>query len=309
MQGNRLTFTLPTQNNQPNPPTYQAETQSPVKAGQAYTVKVIATQPKLQLQLQTAPAPQTTQVQYRQLLPNMQPLAQALEQLSQPSLLKQLPPQLQQNIQKLLENLLKPSKIKAEDLKQQFKQSGLFFENKLGKAILSKSPVLPSSQTDLKGQLLKLQSALAQQAETNAQIQKAKNLVDKMLNRITLNQLQTLESPYLITDLPIAPNPYFQQITLKASPPEQAKAPWTLFLELHTAQGQWLNTLTFREPDELHLQIWIEEPPLRATVEAQLPTLAEQLQTAGIQLKTLHLQTQPPEPPKTDIPPLIDIKI
>lgn len=306
LQGNRLTFTLPSQN---PPQTYQAETQNPLKPGQAYTVKVITTQPKLQLQLQPTTNTQGTQPSqlYRQLLPNMQPLAQALQQLSQPEFLKHLPAQLQQQIQKLLDSLLKPSNsLSSKQLKQATEHSGLFLENQLSKAIQNKSS--PPHQ-DLKAQLLKLQTSLSQ-SNTDPSLQKAKTLVDKMLNRITLNQIQSIENPWLITDLPVTPNPYFKQITLqiRAQPQAESQA-WQLILNLETEEGVWQNMLHFNADNELRLNIWIETPTLRGKVAAAEAGLRQQLKDAGIKLKQLSYLQAPPDTPKQELPTLIDIKI
>ncbi len=306
LQGNRLTFTLPNQN---PPQTYQAETQSPVKSGQSYTVKVIATQPKLQLQLQPAANTQGTQPSqlYRQLLPNMQPLAQALQQLSQPELLKQLPAQLQQQIQKLLDSLFKPNKhLSGKQLKQATENSGLFLENQLSRAGQGKSS-LPHQ--DLKAQLLKLQTALSQ-SNADPSLQKAKILVDKMLNRITLNQIQSIESPWLVTDLPVAPNPYFKQINLqvRAQPQAESQA-WQLTLNLETEEGLWQNLLHFNADNELRLNIWIENPALRGKVATEEASLRKQLKDAGITLKQISYLQAPPDTPKQELPTLIDIKI
>ena len=313
LQGNRLTFTLPNQApHVSSSQTFQAETQSPVKPGQQYTVKVIATHPKLQLQLQT-PA-QTTNTQatatsqlYRQLLPNMQPLAQALQQLSQPGLLKQLPVSLQQQIQKLLDTLLKPQKnLSGKQLKQATEISGLFFENRLSQAAQGKAS---PQQQDLKAQLLKLQSAL-QAAPSEPGLEKTKSLIDKMLNRITLNQIQSLENPWWITDLPMTPTPYFKQISLQVrAHPEADPQSWHLTLNLETEEGLWQNLLHFNAHNELWLTLWVESPSLRGEIASQEATLKQQLEAAGIQLKQLNYLQAPPETEKQPLPNLIDITL
>ena len=303
-QGSQINFRLANPTNPQSTQTYQAETLNPLKVGQNYNVKVIATQPKLQLQLQAPPTNPSQPIPqlYRQLLPNMQPLAQALHQLSQPELLKQLPAPLQQQIQKLLDSLLKPHKSpNGNQLKQATINSGLFLENRL-----SQTHAHPSQ--DLKAQLLKLQAALNQSPSDHSL--KAKSLIDKMLNRITLNQIQSIENPWLITDLPLSPNPYFKQINLQIrTHTDPAIQSWQITLNLDTEQGLWQNKLHLNAKQELRLQIWIESPALRQKVMAAQTQLQQKLTEAGLQLKQIHYLTTPPKEDKQAPPTLIDIKI
>lgn len=309
IEGKQLTFTLPQQGGSEASKLYRAETLNPLKPGAQYQVKVTQTSPVVQLQLQ-APATQSSTTPantlLRQLLPNMLPLNQALQQLTQPALLNQLPPSLQQAIHKLSEALLKPTdRLDGKTVKKHFENSGLFLENKIAKNSATISQ-------DLKTNLLKLQQQIQQTSKHSPELEKVEKIIGKMLDRTTVQQIESAERGYPVGDLPIEAHPFIKALTLQFRTPNTSTDAnyWQAVLDLQTEEGDWWTSLHLNSSNQLTLKMWIENPSLKQKVQQHLDELIDNLSDAGLSVLGVRFEeSKPMEESSENLKNLINIQV
>jgi len=305
IKGNQVQFNLGSQ-------TFTAQTKTPLTEKGMLSAKVLQTNPNVQLGI-APPQSNNPQIQAtlqglsRQLLPNQTSINQAIQLLSNPKLLQQLPPNLQAQIQVLINQLFKPNnQLTGEQLKNQIQNSGLFLENTLLK---KQSP----SPKDLKAKFLQLQKetqSISQNKTSHAHLAATLN---KALNKITLQQIQLFENPNnLSLEMPIAPNQTFKNIQLhirkKAthSSPKQYEA----ILNLTLTEGQTSTKIILNEKEEISLYLWADTQNLINKMENLRPELHTLFKNAQISLKQILFSKQPPQPSQnTQQISLIDIKI
>ncbi|QBZ82717.1 flagellar hook-length control protein FliK [Hydrogenovibrio crunogenus] len=291
VDGNQVNFTLAGK-------PLTATTQQPLTEGKPLTVKVTQTQPNLVLQIQPKSLPVDTaaknqalmQSAFRQLLPNQIPIAQGVQQLTSLTNTGLLPSAIQSQLSSLLEQLFKPSaQTSAKELKRQLLSSGLFLESSLSK---SGKP----HPGDFKAKLLQLLQ-MVNQTPSNKQpeLSRLSTLLNQTLNRLTLQQLQTIESAHLTNiQLPLAPNDHLQEISIDIRKQKKATPPlWEVIMNLQLPAGELSSKLVIQE-DVVSIMLWADNTTLENTVSDKLPKLKEQFHEALIPLKHIMMSKEKP---------------
>ncbi|MDG4813110.1 flagellar hook-length control protein FliK [Hydrogenovibrio sp. 3SP14C1] len=275
-----------------------ATTQQTLTEGKPLTVKVTQTQPNLVLQIQPKSAPQDNaarnqaliQSAYRQLLPNQIPISQGIQQLTSLTNSGLLPTTIQAQLSSLLEQLFKPgTQTSARELKRQLLSSGLFLESSLSNA--KKPP-----PGDFKAKLLQLLQLVNQtQANKQPELSRLSSILNQTLNRLTLQQLQAAENPYLMNiQLPLAPNDFLKELSIDIRKQKNASPPfWEAIINLQLHEGELSSKLLIQE-DIISIMLWADNTALEKTVTDKLPLLREQFQEASIPLKHLMMSKEKP---------------
>lgn len=292
--------------------TVQAQTQLNLKPNDQLRVNVQEHQGQIRLQIQ--PANQTAEaskVHLRQLLPQQTPIQQTLSFLSQPQLLQQFPPIIQSQISAILDQLLKPhSHLNAKNIKQALTNSGILLENKLSQ----KNAPPTSTQTDLKGQLIKLQQALqslTSQSRVPNFIQ-ALTLVNQSINKITLNQLHYIDTTSILTNIPLQLPHQVGAITLEIRQKVQPDVThWEVILEISIQDDKDVTCkVGLKNQDQIDCFFYTDMPQLANHIKTAFPTLREMFFQAGLALNLLELSISKPSfSPGTQKIGLIDIKV
>ncbi|WP_173291118.1 hypothetical protein [Thiosulfativibrio zosterae] len=277
--------------------TFKANTPLPMTETGNLQVQVKATQPSLQLEIlsskpnSTSLSPQAQvliQNALKALLPNQISLPQAFQILSQPSLLQLLPPSLQNQLQTILNQLLRPNaNLKGETLKDSLQNSGLFLENNL------KNKVPPTQ--DLKAKLLQLQEA-ANNAPLSESTSKLATLLGKAINKITIQQIQLLENPQTIyAEPPLHPDSKIKaiEIDVRKSPPESSLN-FEVLLTLQLEEGEMITKLLLDKDETVSTFIWGENQYLETQIEENLSNLKQSFQDAGIKTSVITLAKAKP---------------
>lgn len=291
VDGNQVNFTL-------GGKALTATTQHPLTEGKPLTVKVAQTQPSLVLQIQPKSLPQDNaaknqaliQATYRQLLPNQLPISQGIQQLTSLTNTGLLPTAIQSQLSTLLEQLFKPSaQTSAKELKRQLLSSGLFLESSLSN---SKKP----HSGDFKAKLLQLLQLVNQhQSDKGPELSRLSTLLNQTLNRLTLQQLQAIENPYLMNiQLPLAPNDYVKELSIDIRKQKQTSPPfWEAIINLQLNTGELTSKLIIQE-DIVSIMLWADNTALEKKVSDKLPLLREQFQEALIPIKHLMMSKEKP---------------
>ncbi|MBE0494450.1 MAG: hypothetical protein IBX48_08920 [Thiomicrospira sp.] len=292
--------------------TLQAQTQLNLKLNDQLHVKVKEHQGQIRLQIQPINNPaDSSKVFLRQLLPQQMPIQQTLNFLSQPQLLQQLPPLIQGQISAILEQLLKPhSHFNAKNVKQALANSGILLENKLS----SKNITPQATQTDLKGQLFKLQQGLQQLATQtrNPSITQALTMVNQSINKITLNQLHLLDNTSLLTNLPLQLPHQVGAITLEIrNKADKEKQHWEVILQMSLQETDDVTCkLSLKNDHQLNCFFHTDGTILANQIQSAFPILREMFNQASLALNLLELSlTKPSFSPNTQQVGLIDIKV
>lgn len=292
--------------------TLQAQTQLNLKPNDQLRVNVQEHQGQIRLQIQpNNNAVDLSKTHLRQLLPQQSPIQQTLNFLSQPQLLQQLPPIIQGQISAILDQLLKPnSHFNAKNIQQALTNSGILLENKLS----SKNTSFQSTQSDLKGQLIKLQQSLqALTAQSNnPSITQALTLVNQSINKITLNQLHFLDNASILTNLPLQLPHQVGAITLEIrNKVDKEKSHWEVILQISVHETDDVTCkLSLKNDDQLDCYFHTEHQMLANQIQQAFPTLREMFNQAGLALNLLELSiVKPSFSPNTQQVGLIDIKV
>ena len=287
-----------------------AATELPLQNGMKLEVKITQLQPQLTLQVQ--PANKETaqmlalQTAYRQLLPNQMPLNQGLQQLWQMSQSPALPNLVQGALSQLFEQLFRPSaQMTPHQLKQQLQGAGLFLENQLAQK--GRPP-----QQDFKARLLQLMQWLGQPTQ-NAEdaLEKPRQTVSQMLNRLTLQQLQASQHPQAVAiELPLHPDSPLNPIEIDIRKQTASGDPlWEVMVQTTLEAGQIKAKLVYHRAT-VNAGLWSDQIPLYTTIESQLDQLQLGLQQAGVPVGRLFMSPHEPQQDQTmDKVALIDIHI
>jgi hypothetical protein len=225
-------------------------------------------------------------------------------------------------IDKVVQSLMQLFGVRpgAADSQQAIKQNihygGLFTENKLAKN--------QSSPKDMKQFLGKLQ-ALAEQLP-DSQKQLIQTTVDKILARVTTNQLSSLQSRqeriesnerFFQLDLPIRNQDALDNVELRISHRSQPNSRqeletiWKvrLHFDLDTSRSIDAELSLNQEQSELTASFTCSHHDTVTSIKNQLNDFREQLNTLGLNVPTLICKQGKPQPQKTPIQKqLIDIK-
>lgn len=309
-KGQQVQFTL---GNRPTTFIANLPPQGPsLKPQDTVQVEVKSTQPNLVLNIVTPPPKNSASEQLlnqllRQLLPNQQANAKLLPNLIFDS--KQLSPAIQAQVTQIIDGLYKlGSNQNGKDLKQQLLTSGLFLESNLKNKV---NPALV--QADLKGKLLQLQANLQQTAGTDS-LQKT---VASLLNKVELQQIQSIQQGQLIIDMPLQPNDLIEQIEIDIRKNAHgAKKSWEVFIvtdlkqQEDSMQTASLTTKINLYDDVFSIIFWTEDPPLFDAIQQNLPTLKKAFEASELPLKQCILSPTPLTPNKElQKISLIDIKV
>ncbi|WP_029935297.1 flagellar hook-length control protein FliK [Thiomicrospira pelophila] len=292
--------------------TLQAQTQLNLKPNDQLRVNVQEHQGQIRLQIQSNNnAVDLSKTHLRQLLPQQSPIQQTLNFLSQPQFLQQLPPIIQGQISAILDQLLKPnSHFNAKNIQQALINSGILLENKLS----SKNNSFQSTQSDLKGQLIKLQQSLQPLAaqSKNPNITQALTLVNQSINKITLNQLHFLDNASILTNLPLQLPHQVGAITLEIrNKVDKEKSHWEVILQISVQEADDVTCkLSLKNDDQLDCYFHTEYKMLANQIQQAFPTLREMFNQAGLALNLLELSiVKPSFSANTQQVGLIDIKV
>lgn len=292
--------------------TVQAQTQLNLKPNDQLRVNVQEHQGQIRLQIQsTNHTADSSKVYLRQLLPQQTPIQQTLNFLSQPQLLQQLPPIIQSQISAILDQLLKPnSHLNAKNVKQALTNSGILLENKLS----SKSPPSQAVQTDLKGQLFKLQQSLQSLTaqSSNPSITQALTMVNQSINKITLNQLHLLDNTSILSNLPLQLPHQVGAITLEIrNKTDKEKTHWEVILQMSLQEADDVTCkLSLKNNDQIDCFFHTEDASLARQIQSAFPILREMFNQASLALNLLELSISKPSfSTNTQQVGLIDIKI
>ena len=306
IQGNRIQISL---GNQTLVATSKENTlntgpiQLQVKQLQPSLELVIVRSPKQTSQQQLQQLLQTT---YRQVMPNQANISQIFQQIT---LLQALPTSLTGPINQLLEQVNKASQsLSGKDIKSAMANSGLFLESKINNKDKS------GLNHDVKAQLLKLQ----QQTETlniknpSPQLGQLSSALSQAVNRITFQQLQLYENPYVTPlDLPFDSQNAINEgyIELRKYTQEQNNS-WEVLLEMQLPLGELFSKLTLNQQSEINCIIWCETNDLEKLITEKLDQLKQQFKDNTLSLKQIQIVKQKPiKTDKTTQVALIDIHI
>lgn len=293
--------------------TFTANTKSPLTETGQIRVTVQQVSPNLifaAASTKSAPAAQQPQQQFiqnilRQLLPSQLPINQALQQLTQPALMQQLPPAIQAQLTSLFEQFFKPNaQLSAKELRTQIQNSGLFLENRL-----KQDPKLV--QHDLKAKLLQLNQQISQHSQTNTTASKLSAILGQAINKITVQQINLYENPALFNlQLPLAADSQIQKIQIEFRKSQQSKSQQTeVIVDLTLDIGE-MSTKIVLDNDTLSAYIWANTPELEKMISQHLNNLRESFQQAGLSVKNLLLsKTKPESSAQTSQIGLIDLHI
>ncbi|WP_028471211.1 flagellar hook-length control protein FliK [Neptunomonas japonica] len=225
-------------------------------------------------------------------------------------------------IDKVVQSLMqlfgvRPGTAEAQQtIKQNINYGGLFTENKLANN--------QSSPKDMKQFLGKLQ-ALAEQLP-DSQKQLIQSTVDKILARVTTNQLTSLQSRqeriesnerFFQLDLPIRNQETLDNVELRISHRSQQNSRqeletiWKvrLHFDLDTSRSIDAELSLNQEQSELTAAFTCSHHDTVTSIKSQLNDFREQLSTLGLNVPTLICKQGKPQPQKAPIQKqLIDIK-
>lgn len=311
-KGNEVKLTIGSQ-------TFTAQTKEPITESGKIQVRVKQLTPEIQLSIvknpsaetKGSPNQQTIQSAYRQFIPVQAPITQVFQQIN---LMQSLPPSLQQPLQTLINQLTKQDNLNdGKALKERFTNSGLFFESKLKTGLQNQQA--PNVKNDVKAQLLQLQQQtdkIQLSDPKNSTLNKLSALLNQAISRITVQQIQIFENPF-VTALNL-PNEHAKQpqddvieIRKHANQDEDI---WEVYVDLSLEQGSFSCKLKLKDGDQLSLFIWCENETLQTQVKAALSTLQARLSKQGFD--NIQLQLTPQKPAKTEHSvkvALIDIKV
>ncbi len=291
IKGEQVQFNLAGQSFSANNKTLLSET------GQI-KVTVLQVIPSLQLGIspektstqQAQQAQQLIQDALRQLLPNQTPIAQALQQLTQPGIIALLPPSIQAQLNSLLEHYFKLSaNTSAKDIKSHLQNSGLFFENGI------KKDNKPSPQ-DLKGKLLQLNQQMTSLAQNEATTNKLSAILGQAINKITLQQVQLFETPNILSvQLPIQQENSIKKLQIDFRKRSYQDSSFTeVILNICSAEGEMIYKLSLNNK-ELSIYIWADNKSLELQIYKEITSLRQQLSDSGLILKNLLLSQNKPQ--------------
>lgn len=281
-------------------------------------VRVKQVQPSLVLEVprpkaaaqspQNALPMQTLQKHYSQLIGNQMPVGQAIQKIS---LLPGLSQTIQSFINQITERLLKPSTISGKELKTQFLNSGLFLEHQL------KQPDTDMAlKKDTKAQLLTLQRMALEglkKTPENKALQELSGLTAKSLNKLTIQQLQLLETPlHLNLELPLQSQNRFENFRVEIyKRNDHSHNKWEVLLEIKIQQHQTLFKLTYdQENHTLKGHVWGDDPKVMQTIQTELDSLKETLKNLGfhdVRVQITH--SKPQQSQFSTQVALVDIKV
>lgn len=252
----------------------------------------------------------TLQTALRQILPNQISLASGINQLQQLVQSGGLPVALQSQLTVLLESLLKPrTQLSGNDLKQALLNSGLFFE-----ANALKQPKQISQDT--KGRLLKLWS-MAQSAQNtapatpNSMLKALSDTTEKMINRITHQQIQSMETPnQLFMELPLNHRNHVLNLSIELRKQDWGTHnQWEFLMTLQLEDGE-LVAKTVMDQEGFSFYFWADTPELESRLETALSDFQTQLVNSGLNVNKLILAKARPEASvKSNSVALIDLHI
>ncbi len=273
-------------------------------------VTVLQTSPSLQLGISTEKAfshqsPQLIQDTLRQLLPSQLPVSQALQQITQTGLMQLFPPAIQAQLSSLLEHYFKPSaNTTAKEIKLHLQNSGLFFES-----AIKKNQTL--SPHDLKGKLLYLNQQINNLAQNQAATNKLSAILGQAINKITLQQVQILENPELLSlQLSLSQENYIKKIQIDFRKSYNIKETLTeILLTINLAEGESIYKLILNN-DKISIYIWASNTQLNNKIAEKTAILRLQLIESGLPIKDLFIaKIKPQVSPHTKQIALIDIHV
>lgn len=293
--GNQIQFTVGNQAQ-----TYLASTPNQLPENAQLQVLVKQTQPSLVLQIanstqnQAAKNEQLIQNIIRQLLPNQQPSTQLIQSIVADQ--RNLPPAIQSLISQTIERLFRPQaeNLTGKQLKALIQNSGLFFENNLDKT--AKNTPSPSPQQDLKANLFQILFVAKQEGKTELA-----EKIQKLLNKITLQQVQSLHQGFLSLEIPMQPNPTLKEIKLdiRKDKNEQGTS-WEVLidceLEVENQRHQLSSKLVFQqkiEQDQLSIFFWTEQTELKTLLAENLENLRQKLRDSQLPIQQIQISQVP----------------
>lgn len=303
----------------------QAQTNLDLKPQTQIQAKVTEQNGQLRLIVQAQPQVKTEVVSQnflRTALPNQMPLNQTLTFLSQPQILQQLPPAIQNTITQLLEQILRPTLLDARRLEQAIRASGQFLENAL------KTRPGSDLSKDVKANLFKLQQQLQQQLSAKSSLNRtnapqpglvqALTMVKQSVQAISLNQFQQLEQKdNLISSLAIESQQKVEPINLEIKRKNYQKQEfWEVVLQMgiSSSAAEEVQSLeckiSMSEAEEFKVWFYSENQELISKVSDKLDHLKKSFNNSGLALNLLEISSQPiVEKVKNRKHGLIDIKI
>lgn len=253
------------------------------------SAQVQATHPELTLKILPNKTTTTENLSHqllRQLLPNQQPLNQLLPLLIQNS--QALPTSLQAQITQLVDSLFKPQKgLQGKDLQQKILSSGLFLENQL-----SKADTKTNLKQDFKAQLLQLKANLTQ----NEAQQSLNQTVNKLLDKVTLQQVQAIQQGFLALDMPLSPNTQLQQIQIDIRKSKQNQSIWEVVLDIsliYQGQTSQLMTKIHFDQEAFSIIFWSDNINFGTDLASKFDRLQEFFHVNQLTIKQLLMSAQP----------------
>ena len=248
---------------------------------------------------------QILQTAYRQHIPNQQGISQALQQIS---LIQALPPSLAGPVNQLLEQVTKSNiPLSGKDLKNKIGNSGLFMESKIAKGDKN------NLNSDVKAQLLKLnhQTETLNTKKFSPQLAQLAGTLVQAINRLTVQQLQLFENPYITAlELPFKSDRTINETSIEFRKHKKAQPPfWEVLIDISLPAGEMSAKLILKDQMELNCLIWCETDELEQLVAEQLSQLEEQLRSCLTLNNLMIVNKKPTKSEQTTQIALIDIHI
>ena len=309
-----------------------AKTQIPLQRGTPLTLSVsrLGDLPELQV-LHGHGLLNPEQYLLRKALPQQISLGEALDAIGRT--LRHdgsiLPHRIREEVQRLLDRVMDPSELSAARVKDQFLNSGLFFEALLarqgraanGDMKLELMHLMRSLQTLLAAQpAAKPDSApptpgqmhLAPGGITDRLLERLIHLLNGALARIHTHQAISLardlpDRSVWQFDLPLLANGQHDQVLLRVERENHRELPhrgrregarWSATLRFDFASTGWIQANLRMQNERVSSTFWCERASTGQRIGAQLPRLEKAMVNAGLQVDALTARHgSPPEPP------------
>ena len=255
----------------------------------------------------------------REVLPNQQPLANVLNQLN--TLGKQNNKPENSNLNRLVSSLISLYSVPAEggkeasqSVQRNIQEGGLFSERQL----LNNKPLTQDLKAQL-GQLLNAADNLPEQPR-----QQMLDLIKSLLNRVTQNQLESLQQNrtnpdgslerVFTLDLPVRQGQQLDNVELKISEyrredsEQEWQSSWKVRLHFNLEQQGTVDAeVLLQQDNEVTAQFWCSHPSTTRLLNDKLSGFNQHLQEQGFVINNLNCHTGKTPTAKNQVQQLIDI--
>lgn len=241
------------------------------------------------------------------LLPNQAEIKPQIQQMIQLQSFAKLPLLIQNQLTSLIDSILKITpQINAAQIRQALGNSGLFLESKLYKK-------QTTSSQDFKAGLFKIKSlinSLPVQQKHTSEISQLSKSVALLINKVNIQQIQSIENQGLSFQLPIFNNQTVQNLLVDVRREKNNQNDvWEILTEIELDSGQ-LVVKSVLNGENLTFQIWASSPILLKNIKKSLNSFKELLNNSSITYKGIYISNDKPKVNQKSCKiALIDIKV